>query len=610
MSGRPCALLGTALALGLAVVLNVTAPAAAAAGDPPTQTVVEPRSQLGSYLAGRLAAKQLDAASAAAFYSKALQADPDSAMLMDSALQMEASQGNWPRAEALAKELINVEPNNRVAHVLLGIAAFRAGRFAEAEEHFKGSGTHPIGELTNILARAWILQAQGKTDEALAIIDAAKLPDWANTFVRYHRALLADLAGRTSEARVSYSRISKNDQRILRVALAFARHAANAGDTKLAQSILNAHFERAKGEGHPYARALLAEIEAGKRPQLLITSPSEGLAELFYGLGELLASEPAPAAGDPVTLRLGIVFLQFALNLSPDSPFPLLALAGAQESAKHYRAAIDAYDRIPKGTPLAVAIDISKALNLNQLERVDEAQSLLEELARQHPRDFRPPEALGNIMRAHKRYAEAADYYSKAIALIPHPEPKHWTFFYARGTCYERLKRLPDAEADLQRSLKLSGDQPLTLNYLGYTWIDHNRYLKKGLQMIEKAVRLKPDDGYIVDSLGWAHYRLGNFNEAVKYLEQAVVLRPEDATLNDHLGDAYWRVGREREARFQWDQALKLSPEPEDAEKIKQKLQKGLPSAQSRQAKRGKEATRGADGSKRRSAVNIAPNPQ
>ncbi|HEY1245557.1 MAG TPA: tetratricopeptide repeat protein [Hyphomicrobiaceae bacterium] len=607
MSGRPCVLLGTALALGLAVVLNVAAPVAAAAGDPPAQAV-ESRSQLGSYLAGRLAGKQLDAPMAATFYEKALQADPDSAMLIDSALQMEASQGNWPRAEALAKELINVEPNNRVAHVLLGLAAFKAGRFAEAEEHFKGSGTHPIGELTNVLARAWILQAQGKTDEALAVIDAAKLPDWANTFVRYHRALLADLAGRTAEARASYSRISKNDQRILRVALAYARHAANSGDPKLAQSILKAHFERAKGEGHPYARALRAEIEAGRRPSLLITSPSEGLAELFYGLGELLASEPVPAAGDPVTLRLGMVFLQFALNLSPDAPFPLLALAGAQESAKHYGAAIAAYDRIPRGTPLEVAIDISKALNLNQLERVDEAQALLEKLARQHPRDVRPLEALGNIMRAHKRYAEAADYYTKAIALLHQPEAKHWTFFYARGTCYERLKKLPEAEADLQRSLKLSGDQPLTLNYLGYTWIDHSRYLKKGLQMIEKAVRLKPDDGYIVDSLGWAHYRLGNFNEAVKYLEQAVVLRPEDATLNDHLGDAYWRVGREREARFQWDQALKLNPEPADAEKIKQKLQKGLPDAQSRQARRGREA-RSEGAPKRRSAGN-APNAQ
>ena len=139
--------------------------------------------------------------------------------------------------------------------------------------------------------------------------------------------------------------------------------------------------------------------------------------------------------------------------------------------------------------------------------------------------------------------------------------------------------------------MKLSPEEPLTLNYLGYTWIDHNRNLRQGLAMIEKAVRLKPEDGYIVDSLGWAYYRLANFKEAVRHLERAVELRPEDPTLNDHLGDAYWRVGREREARFQWEQALTLQPEPAEAEKMRQKVQKGLPSAgQARSAKRGKEA--------------------
>ncbi len=588
MRVRPNALPGAALALKLTVLLNVAvAQSALAAGDPPPQSI-EPHSQLGSYLAGRLAGKVLDIPAAAVFYKKTLESDPGSAMLIDSALQMEASRANWQRAEALARELINLEPANRVARVLLGVTAFKAGRYAEAESHFDGGGGHPIGELTNLLARAWILQAQDKTDEALAALDAQKLPDWAATFVRYHRALLADLGGRTSEARASYNRISKNDQRILRVALAYARHAANGGDAKLAQSVLNGYFERIKGDGHPYARTLLSEVEAGTRTPLLVTSASEGMAELFYGLGELLANEPVPTAGDTLTLRLGLVFLQLSLHLAPDAPFPLLALAGAQETAKRYGAAIDAYDRVPKGTPLAAAIDINKALNLNQLDRVEEAKTLLEDIARQHPRDIRPLEALGNIMRSHKRYAEAAEFYGRAIALIGKPETRHWTFFYNRGTCYERLKKLPQAEADLLRSLQLSADQPLTLNYLGYTWIDHNRNLQKGLKMIEKAVRLKPDDGYIVDSLGWAHYRLGNFDAAVKYLEQAVVLKPEDPTLNDHLGDAYWRVGREREARFQWDQALKLNPEPAEVEKLREKLEKGLPSSQPRQAKRGK----------------------
>jgi Flp pilus assembly protein TadD len=195
------------------------------------------------------------------------------------------------------------------------------------------------------------------------------------------------------------------------------------------------------------------------------------------------------------------------------------------------------------------------------------------------------------------------DYYSRAIALIDKPEAKHWSYYYARGTCYERIKKWPLAEADLQKALQLSPDQALVLNYLGYSWIDQNRNLKQGLALIEKAVRQKPDDGYIVDSLGWAYFRLHNFKEAAKHLERAVELRPEDPVLNDHLGDAYWRVGREREARFQWEQALTLKPEPEDAEKIKRKLQKGLPApVQARQPKRTKEV-QGRDQSKKRTEV-------
>ena len=347
--------------------------------------------------------------------------------------------------------------------------------------------------------------------------------------------------------------------------------------------MLKAHFERTKSDGHPVARALQEQIEAGERPELLITTPAEGMAEAFYGLGEALTGEGG--------VSVGAVYLQFALYLTPDSVFALATLANAYETTKRYDDAIAAYDRIPKGTPLQMSIDIRKALNLNQLERVDEAQKLLDEVARENPSEIRPLDALGNIMRGNKRYAEAVDYYTRAIALIDKPEQKHWTYFYSRGTCYERLKKWDSAEADLQKALQLSPDQALVLNYLGYSWIDQNRNLKQGLALIEKAVRQKPDDGYIVDSLGWAHYRMGNYKEAVKHLERAVELRPEDPVLNDHLGDAYWRVGREREARFQWDQALTLKPEPEDAEKIKRKLQKGLPvPAQARQVKRTKEA--------------------
>jgi Flp pilus assembly protein TadD len=292
------------------------------------------------------------------------------------------------------------------------------------------------------------------------------------------------------------------------------------------------------------------------------------LAEVYYGLGEALTGEGG--------VSLGTIYLQFALYVKPDHAFALAALANAQEVAHRYQDAIATYDKIPQGTPLQSAIDIRKAFNLNSLEKTDEAKAILERLAAKDPNDVRPLEALGNIYRARKQYAEAVTYFTRAIAVLGKPDNRHWGYYYARGTAYERLKKWPAAEADLKRALAMAPDQPLILNYLGYSWVDQGKHLKDGMRLIEKAVQLKPDDGYIVDSLGWAHFKRGDFKEAVRYLERAVEIKPEDPTLNDHLGDAFWKVGREREARFQWNQALSLAPEPEDAEKIKAKIERGL----------------------------------
>ncbi|MEL6373507.1 MAG: tetratricopeptide repeat protein, partial [Pseudomonadota bacterium] len=183
---------------------------------------------------------------------------------------------------------------------------------------------------------------------------------------------------------------------------------------------------------------------------------------------------------------------------------------------------------------------------------------------------------LGSMMISDKKYLNAVGHYTDAIKIIGTPTPRDWRAYFSRGTAFERLKRWPEAERDLQRALKLSPNQASVLNYLGYSWIDQGLNLRKGMALIEKAVRLKPNDGFITDSLGWAHYKLGNFPEAVRHLERAVELRPEDPVLNDHLGDAYWKVGRRDEARAQWREVLTLSPTDEDRAKVRRKLRFGL----------------------------------
>ena len=154
------------------------------------------------------------------------------------------------------------------------------------------------------------------------------------------------------------------------------------------------------------------------------------------------------------------------------------------------------------------------------------------------------------------------------------------TTIILRGATRERQRDFAGSEEDLQRALALQPDNATVLNFLGYSWIDRGIRLEEGFRMIRRALVLEPKSGHIVDSLGWAHYQLGEYDEAVDFLERAVELLPGDPVLNDHLGDAYWKAGRRKEAGFQWTRALKLDPDPEDRVKIEQKLLTGLETGQ------------------------------
>jgi tetratricopeptide (TPR) repeat protein len=289
---------------------------------------------------------------------------------------------------------------------------------------------------------------------------------------------------------------------------------------------------------------------------------------VLFGLGAALGRQ----GGED----LGLVYLNLALYLEPEHPLALLSLGDLYESLKKPELAIDAFSRLPASSPLKRNAEIQRALNLDALERVDEARERLVGLVDKYPDDLEAITALGNVLRARKRYAEAAEVYSKGVALIKEPSRQNWTLFYFRGICFERSKQWPLAEKDFLKSLELNPDQPQVLNYLGYSWVDQGVNLDKGLEMVKKAVELRPNDGYIVDSLGWAYFRLGRYDDAVKELERAIELRPEDPVINDHLGDAYWKTGRRLEANFQWRHSVDLKPEPEDLPAIKAKLVDGL----------------------------------
>ena len=521
----------------------------------------------GSYLAARHAGGQKDAAAAATYYRAALRGDPRNNELLGRTFLAVLANGEVDEAVKLAERVLQVDKTDRIARLVLGVRALKQKQYPVARRELAQSIRGPITDLAATLLSAWTMASPGEAKSAVDTIDKLAGADWYAIFKDLHAALILDLAGQKKEAAKRFERAYKLDPTALRVVQSYGSFLSRQGNNAEALKVF-ATFEEALPR-HPLIVEAVNELKAGKKLAPMVDTPQAGAAEVLYGLGSALGRR----GGED----LGLVYLQLALYLVPSHPLALLSLGDLYEAMKKPELANKTYERVPLSSPLQRNAQIQLALNLDTLEKTDEAKASLEKLIAANPGDLEAIMALGNVLRGRKQFAECADVYTKGIDTITKTEKSNWVIYYFRGICLERAKQWGKAEADLKKSLDLFPDQPHVLNYLGYSWIDQGLNLDDGMRMIKRAVEQRADDGYIVDSLGWAYYRLGNMDEAVKHLERAVELKPEDPTINDHLGDAYWRVGRTLEARFQWSHARDLKPEPDDLVKIEEKLKAGLP---------------------------------
>ncbi len=526
-----------------------------------------PASLAGSYLAGRSADNAHDVKTAIGYFGNALEADPDNSGLIERLLLLQASDGDIDAAAALSERLVAVDARNPLARVVLAAREIKSGAFADAETGLAQTAKQPLPALTAGLLAAWAEQGQGQTDAAVKKIDSLNGPSWYGIFKDYHHAAIADMAGRPDEAVTAISAAYKTDNSALRVVEGYARILARAGKRDDAIKALETYD--AGQPNHPVIRSLLADLKDGKTPPPIVGTAQAGAAEVLYGLGSAIGTDEG--------VELPAAYLQLAHYLDPNSYLPVLALADMLETSQRCEDAIAVYARIPDSSVLRPAADIQSGLCLDELDRVDEAAAHVKRAVDADPANLEAVMALGNIYRAHNRFTEAADAYTRGIATITDKSKADWRIFYFRGVSYERSKHWPEAEADFKQALSINPNQPQVLNYLGYSWVDMGTNLDQALNMIKTAVDLRPNDGYIVDSLGWAYFKLGRYDEAVTQLERAVELKPEDSVINDHLGDAFWRVGRKLEATFQWRHAKDLGPDPEERDKIVKKLESGMP---------------------------------
>ena len=181
------------------------------------------------------------------------------------------------------------------------------------------------------------------------------------------------------------------------------------------------------------------------------------------------------------------------------------------------------------------------------------------------------------FLKNNERFEESIKYYTIILNKIDKKHPLYPEVTDGRGVAYERIDEWKKAEKDLLNSLEVSPDQAYVINYLAYTWIEKGIKIKEALEMLKKANKLKSNDPYIIDSLGWALFKLKRYKESKDYLQQAVKLMPADPIVNDHYGDVLWKNGKEIQARYYWNYVMSIEDAEKDLkEKVEKKLTKGL----------------------------------
>jgi tetratricopeptide (TPR) repeat protein len=535
--------------------------------DTPVRVVDNGPSAYSTYLSARFAASDHDLNGAARYYGQTLKSDPANGSLLGLSFFYAATAGDFAAAGSYADAVIAATPDDRSARLTLAVIAYKKKDYAEARRNLSLSAKGPFTTLTLALFDAW---ASAALDDKAAMekdMTALAAEKGAETIAAFHLGLLSEFTGNTQAAETAYQQALKGGA-TPRVLEAYGRMLEHAGRATDASTLYNSH----KGESG-FAAVVepgLARINAGSAAKTapLVGSPAEGVAEALFGL--------AASLSDNASADVSVLYLRMALYLRPDFPLADILLAERFDQLERYADAVAAYRAVDAASPFRHMAAMGLALDLSRSNHADAAIAELQKLTMAEPKDSEAWIALGDTYRASDKNAEALGAYDHAVTAIGTPRARDWPLFFARALVKEKLKDAKGSEDEVNAALKLSPNEAQLLNYLGYSWVDRGERLPEALAMLEKARSLRPYDGYIVDSVGWAYFKLGRYDDAAKTLEQAVLLAPGDPTVNEHFGDALWKTGKQIDARFQWNHAIAFGADAEAKAAIEQKLKAGL----------------------------------
>lgn len=528
------------------------------------------QSVAGPYLAARSAAMQSDFEQAASYFTQALARDPSNISLMESAVVAQLALGRLDRALPIATAMDSAEAVSQVGQLVLTTQKIIEEDYAGLLEDIKEDRS--IGPLVDGLVEAWAFMGTGEANAALERFDEIASRPGLQGFALYHKAMALASVGDFEGADAIFA--EDRTRSILQTRRSVLARVEILSQLKREEEALELIQSMFAGATDPEIDQIIEKLTQNQpMPFSHVRSVRDGFAEVFFSVAAALRGEAGP--------EYTVLYAQVARILRPEHVDALLLTAELFETLEQYDSAIAIYKEVPATAAAYHAAELGRADALRRSDRPEAAIEVLEQLTRSNGNLATVHSSLGDVLRQQDLFAEAVTAYTRAIEINGNTVGSSWFLLYARAISYERLGEWEEAESDFRAALEINPDQPQVLNYLGYSLVEKKIKLDEALDMIERAVAASPDSGYIIDSLGWALYRLGRYEEAVPHMERAVELMAVDPVVNDHLGDVYWAVGRYREAEFQWARALSFvdtseSGEDTDPDRIRRKLEVGL----------------------------------
>jgi tetratricopeptide (TPR) repeat protein len=548
-----------ALAACSSVPREITMRGPIALGSP----LFDTRSSYGQFLAGQAALRDGQSKQAATYFDAAASMDDDPGLIGERAFTALLLAGDITRAAAVAPTAADTpEAVKRLSVLTRVVEAIAVGDGKTAETLLKTSPPGFPHQQAAALLGPWAAALAG--DKEGAVVQPTLRNDkLVQFFGQQGQARLYERAKRYDEAETDYKALT-----------------ANAATASIFTLDYGAFLERRKR--HADAVALYdGALRAAPNDIGLLRARARAAAKgappppptIRQGAAEGLIACAATFAGER-QIQFAQAYLRLALRLDPARDEAWVLLGDLMNQNEDPKGAIEAFARVPATSPHYVTAQTKTAWSLNDLGDKAKALEVARAAATAAPNNRDAQVALADLLRSNSQWNESVAVLDPIIA--HESGSPDWRLLYLRAVSLEQGGRWPEAERDLQAALKLNPDEPELLNFLGYSWIDRGQHLKEALAMVQKAVDARPQSGAMLDSLGWAYYRLGDYKTAVEKLEAAVEMEPGDPDVNGHLGDAYWQVGRKIEATFQWRRVLSLEPDDKQKAEAEAKLKNGL----------------------------------